>query len=505
MTIKKTKKKVVSKKVQEDRKQKAIEKQELMLNTLYNWIAKPDQERIKNDDELDIEFFSSRVSGIPANYENTKYSGVNAILASDAMHNLDKNIPRFGTYNQFTELLKKHGNLPEKSDTFDPEKPLAGLKAVTPIYKWNVSYFENGSKVKDEDRIKQLNKLDHIALENNGVKKLQGMSYSGTVFAIEDIKHLLSQDFIDSDPSFKKAEELAARRMDKDKENMYFRQKTQNIINAMNVEIIEKEDSNRCYYSPDKDIIVLPPAHRFKNEESLLASTFHELSHASGHKDRLNRTFESKRNPDGTKNKKYEKAYAREEMIAETSTYFLCQNYGLNTFSAHANYIKHYADIVCENDNKKALISISSQAMKASNYISERVDAYELKLQQDLENKLSSNIKPENLVKNDSRLEQTFKTNNGKKFTVIVDMNDFENVKIVNEKNLNEYATNSVNSDELESFKTAIKKDLKDYTVINFEVNREQVKFDEVQRNLKIENTVELESKPDSKNRLKMA
>ncbi len=44
-----------------------------------------------------------------------------------------------------------------------------------------------------------------------------------------------------------------------------------------------------AYYSPATDTVHLPASERFKDAVSAVAVSLHEHSHASGHKDRVNR------------------------------------------------------------------------------------------------------------------------------------------------------------------------------------------------------------------------
>ena len=64
--------------------------------------------------------------------------------------------------------------------------------------------------------------------------------------------------------------------------------------------------SGRAYYSPDEDTIHIPSAEQFKNSLSYNTTCFHELAHATGAAQRLNRNI---RNPFGSA------AYAYEELF----------------------------------------------------------------------------------------------------------------------------------------------------------------------------------------------
>lgn len=65
-------------------------------------------------------------------------------------------------------------------------------------------------------------------------------------------------------------------------------QVAEEVIASSQCEIVEAMQP-RAYYSPTEDKIMLPPRDHFKSQEAFLAVTLHEMSHSTGHPDRLNR------------------------------------------------------------------------------------------------------------------------------------------------------------------------------------------------------------------------
>lgn len=101
-----------------------------------------------------------------------------------------------------------------------------------------------------------------------------------------------------------------------------------------NIGVGYEEIGGTAYYDRLMDKIVLPPSHTFVDKYSYYATQLHELSHASGSANRLNRNigvFDSKEN------------YAREELVAEISSSFLMQK--LNVTVEKVNYDDHKAYI----------------------------------------------------------------------------------------------------------------------------------------------------------------
>ena len=75
---------------------------------------------------------------------------------------------------------------------------------------------------------------------------------------------------------------------------------------------------SRAVYSPITDRIILPPRELFTSIEKLMATTYHEMSRASGHPKRPNRKSIIEPAPFGSP------TYSLEEIVAEMSAAFLC-------------------------------------------------------------------------------------------------------------------------------------------------------------------------------------
>ncbi|MEL0629934.1 zincin-like metallopeptidase domain-containing protein [Psychromonas aquatilis] len=459
---------------------------EIVLTKLKKIMSTPRGEWDESDDDIKVSFYKSKVSGQMLNFDNKPYSGLNTLLLEDAMHDLDKNVGCFATGLQLNEYFKKNKDLIEKTDDFDPEKPLKGLSAVSPIFKWNKTYYKDGKAITDEDRIKELDLLSKRELEDRDISKYQGMKRVSSVFAIEDLKEHFPKEFIDERPYFKKAEELSELRMNPEKESEYFCEMAEIIIKASEVEVIEKEGSNRAYYSPMEDHIVIPPRHRFESDEARLAVILHELSHSTGHSSRLNRDF-AKKEVNGKKEKNFEVKYASEEVIAETSTAFLTARFGIKSFNSHAKYIQGYCNTICANNNEKALIRLSTKAMAAANYLGDKVDAYMLKLEQEVKLKaeIDQDLTPKDLIVDGAFVIQTvaLSKNPEKTFKVAIDINERENLLVDNAELFNEYQNDKHSNVEPEELEKTLKDNLKGAILIQYDENKEFLKSQEIKRN----------------------
>jgi antirestriction protein ArdC len=118
--------------------------------------------------------------------------------------------------------------------------------------------------------------------------------------------------------------------------------------------------SNSAFYSPSKDIIVMPSKDQFFELENFYSVLFHELTHWTGHKTRLDR---SRNNAFG------DEAYAFEELIAELGAAFLCSDMGIShhTMPNHVSYLNNWLTIL--KSHNKAIFKAASQAEKAIDFL----------------------------------------------------------------------------------------------------------------------------------------
>jgi antirestriction protein ArdC len=123
---------------------------------------------------------------------------------------------------------------------------------------------------------------------------------------------------------------------------------------------------NRACYSPMHDTITLPEFGRFNCGGAYYATALHELVHWTGAKKRLDRlewaSFGSE-------------SYAKEELVAELGSAFLCTEFGIEAGLQHAEYIGNWIKAL-QND-KKLIFAASSRATKAATYLKEQAGTEE--------------------------------------------------------------------------------------------------------------------------------
>ena len=121
--------------------------------------------------------------------------------------------------------------------------------------------------------------------------------------------------------------------------------------------------SDKAFYRPMTDTVVVPLKEQFKNTNSFYQVAFHEITHSTGAQKRLDRDIKELA-PFGSE------IYSKEELVAELGSAFLINHLGIETegtFQNSASYIESWLKVL-KNDNK-FIISASSKAEKAVNYI----------------------------------------------------------------------------------------------------------------------------------------
>ncbi len=122
-----------------------------------------------------------------------------------------------------------------------------------------------------------------------------------------------------------------------------------------------RHGGNQAYYASEKDYVQMPPFISFKDAESYCSTLGHELCHWTKHPSRLDRDFGRKKFGD--------EGYAREELVAEIGSAFLCCDLGLTPEPRedHASYIGHWLSVLKED--KRAVFHAAAHAQKAVDYL----------------------------------------------------------------------------------------------------------------------------------------
>lgn len=119
---------------------------------------------------------------------------------------------------------------------------------------------------------------------------------------------------------------------------------------------------DKACYVPSRDCVAVPPQPAFFEQINYYRTALHELTHATGHVSRLNRDLT---NPFGSKD------YAREELIAEMGSAFLCASLGIVPTVRHADYLGAWLDVLREDN--RAIFRAASAASKAADWLLARL------------------------------------------------------------------------------------------------------------------------------------
>lgn len=115
---------------------------------------------------------------------------------------------------------------------------------------------------------------------------------------------------------------------------------------------------DRAFFAPSDDFIQVPPQPAFRDQINYYRTCFHELGHWTGHKSRLDRNLTTSF---GTKD------YAREELVAEIASAFICADQNITPTVRHTDYIANWLEVLKED--KRAIFKAASLASKAADYI----------------------------------------------------------------------------------------------------------------------------------------
>lgn len=115
---------------------------------------------------------------------------------------------------------------------------------------------------------------------------------------------------------------------------------------------------NRAFYSIDGDFIQVPPQPAFYQQINYYRTCFHELGHWTGHASRLTRDLSGRFGSH---------PYAREELVAEMASAFVCASLSITPTVRHADYLGSWLEVL-RADNR-AIFRAASQASKAADFI----------------------------------------------------------------------------------------------------------------------------------------
>ena len=125
---------------------------------------------------------------------------------------------------------------------------------------------------------------------------------------------------------------------------------------------LEHRISDEAYYSPSADRVVLPMMEQFNSTGEYYSTAFHELTHSTGHRSRLDRLRTTAHFGN--------ESYSKEELVAEIGAAALMNYVGLETVSTLRNsaaYVQSW--LAALRNDKRLIVTASGAASKAFEYI----------------------------------------------------------------------------------------------------------------------------------------
>lgn len=229
----------------------------------------------------------------------------------------------WGTPKQWGDLAKKRG------ETFD----FRGSKCIGEVLRPNTAKFE---KTLTDDK-------------GNEEKASFFVVRSFSVFPVMSISDVRG------------TEKLLSELMEKDKLTEHETNAQAEAFIAAQKAVVEQ--SNQASYSPTLDRVNMPVLGQFNKAADYYATYIHELTHRTGHKDRLNRDGIARFDHFGSEQ------YAFEELIAEFGSAFVCNMLGIDgeTQDNHVQYLDSWLKKL--RSDSKAIFNASRAASAAMDYM----------------------------------------------------------------------------------------------------------------------------------------
>lgn len=134
------------------------------------------------------------------------------------------------------------------------------------------------------------------------------------------------------------------------------------IANNAPIRLENEALTNKAYYSPAEDKIVVPSVRQFTEQGEYYSTVFHEMTHSTGHKSRLDRLSGPAHFGD--------ESYSKEELVAEIGAAILCNMTGVESkksFRNSAAYVQSWLRAL--RNDKKMIVQASGQASRAVDFI----------------------------------------------------------------------------------------------------------------------------------------
>lgn len=145
---------------------------------------------------------------------------------------------------------------------------------------------------------------------------------------------------------------------------------TEYLMRETSLKFQNNKPSDRAYYSPSEDKVVVPMLDQYKVASEYYSTAFHEFIHSTMKESRCNRKPEEGFSFFGSH------SYSKEELVAEIGSAMLCSNFGIDdakTFDNSVAYLQSWIKVF-ENDPKMIVIAAGRAEKAARYFLGERED-----------------------------------------------------------------------------------------------------------------------------------
>lgn len=299
----------------------------------------------------------------PKNLNGREYNGMNATMLMLLCEKNGYRLPVFCTFNRVTGMnysVGKDGSRKPLVDVNGEKLPAVtvnkGEKSF-PIFltSFTVVNRETKEKIKYEDyrKLSEEEKKAYNVYPKLNVYNVFNVAQTNLEQARPELYAKLAEQNRIKRPTSLEGEKFSFPAMD------------EIIKHGLWVCPIKPTHQDQAYYSISRDEIVLPEKSQFMNGEAFYGTAFHEMTHSTGSKDRLDRLKPATFGSD---------EYAREELVAELGSALVASRYGIvkNVKEDSAAYLKSWLDSLRESP--EFIKTILQDVRRAASVISHCID-----------------------------------------------------------------------------------------------------------------------------------
>ena len=174
------------------------------------------------------------------------------------------------------------------------------------------------------------------------------------------------------------------------------------VVNEMPKKPIIKYEEQRAFYHSGQDYVNMPKPETFVSSARYYGTLFHELVHATGHSERLNRKELLEQKGPQTRD------YAIEELTAEMGASYLKSYTGIphQNFEDNIAYMQHWLEKL--KKDKKFIVHANGQAQKAVDYIlnERRIELEAEENRAKITDELSTRVRTVKKIRNSSKAKR---------------------------------------------------------------------------------------------------